>query len=959
MKNRKGKLLALLLLILATIFCLAVAAACDGGNKNSLQPPKPSDDPDAPHQHSYVLTSQTDATCTADGSKVYSCGCGASYVETIDKLGHDLGFVSEEGGAEHWQKCSRCDYATDPVPHSYDILVQVEREPSCSQTGIRVVRCECGASVKEPIDKTQLSFTVANRDEDCHWTECSECHVVEENSRRPHAFDVQLSLTPSTCTERGSRTMSCECGATSTERLPLAEHNFGKYMYDETQHWRACVNCNAEQTDTRADHAMQRTSGSDPTCTADGREDRACVCGKTESDVTTPALGHSWDKSEFSKRTIDGHYYKCERCGEEQKVQHDYQPCECPDGFAKSPTCGAEGHADEMCTECRYLHEYKIPATGSHVWSESDLRHNGTTHWHYCIVCNLSQGDETPHDWQWITVEQATCQHAGKQTEQCVCGETRGNKTVPQTEHKYTEKLRQDSTCSQAGSVVWQCETCNDEKTEVLDKLPHNWSAYTFDSDGHKKSCLVCGTEDRGNHNLVNTDGKSATCTSDGFSQQTCTVCNYVQRTVLKQTPHSYVYVENSEVKSTCTVRGYYYNECSACGDRVKVDAELAPHTLDYFEAKERTETEDGWRNHWQCRVCGKYFSSKDCHEELTEEQVFDRNPKTIVAESLAQLIEFAQNFVNAPSKDYYQVQAVVYSADIVDGSLLLTDSDGSCAIFAYADPSELVDLSDGDVVTVKGFLQRESDQEAALYQTKVVSVQSSDPDLVSLRVFTTVKAGNPTLYAVSETAEYFSILNFGNEVQTLFVNKLSIGEELTFTFTDYGKNGVKSVIAYAVVNDKPVVFQNGVCTITVEGDVVAEFVFAQYAAQTVKLDQIDTAQNGVIQHSPYLSYQYVGTANNYVNRLYAGSHLRFTLTGAYITRVEIEFEDYNSDKLKQNTVGVGTDELHKAQTDNGYGNLKAVLTFDKANRYGFFEYNAISQTRVLSITIQYETYNN
>lgn len=42
------------------------------------------------HTHAYTLTSTTAATCTIDGAKKYTCTCGATKTEKINKLGHSV-----------------------------------------------------------------------------------------------------------------------------------------------------------------------------------------------------------------------------------------------------------------------------------------------------------------------------------------------------------------------------------------------------------------------------------------------------------------------------------------------------------------------------------------------------------------------------------------------------------------------------------------------------------------------------------------------------------------------------------------------------------------------------------------------------------------------------------------------------------------------------------------------------
>lgn len=634
--------------------------------------------------------------------------------------------------------------------------------------------------------------------------------------------------------------------------------------------------------------------------------------------------------------------------------RHSCTPVDCPNGDAKPATCGVEGHADEKCTVCEFLYEYKTPATGQHIWSQ-DYKSDGTQHWKYCTVCKTEQ-DKLQHTWK-TEREEPTCKTQGYERTFCEeCGKIQKNTPLPITEHsyEYDESTRRQPTCTSKGTVTKRCVVCGDEQEELLDKLPHTWGELQFDGSGHWKTCSVCQTADRGNHNIVS-ERSNATCASEGYVDERCTYCGYTNHIVLpKTTNHQYVYVEGSEVPSTCTERGYYYNMCSVCGDRVRVESELAPHDLKYFPEQKRTETQDGWRNYWLCNVCGKYFSSKDCHEELTEEQVFDRNPSVVVTESVEQLFEYALNFKEEQSSDYYQVTATLVEADLGEGLLLLGDENGDHLFWAYfADVGDLYDLKTGSVITVKGFVKTESD-DVSLYECKLVFMEHTDPDIVSLYVTVTGDYPHAMLSAESETGESFWILSYG-VIQLTFPDSLLIGEKLTFSWEDYQGGHIKR----AVINGQSVTFVNGKYETTVNGDIFAEFEFtvSEYVNTKITITQVDTNHGNPTAVDPYLSYIYTGSFNSY-GRLYAKSYLRFTLTNAYITRVEIEYEDYNSDRLSQNTVSVGTDEAHKAQISNGYGNLKTVLTFDKADKYRFFEYHALSQARVKSITIHYETYN-
>ena len=62
----------------------------------------------------------------------------------------------------------------------------------------------------------------------------------------------------------------------------------------------------------------------------------------------------------------------------------------------------------------------------------------------------------------------------------------------------------------------------------------------------------------------------------------------------------------------------YISCECGANGTETFEVGEPKSHELKKVEAKEATETEDGWIEHWVCSMCGKYFADKDGTTELT-----------------------------------------------------------------------------------------------------------------------------------------------------------------------------------------------------------------------------------------------------------------------------------------------------------------------------------------------------
>lgn len=63
---------------------------------------------EVPHSHSYSGTITTQPTCTEEGVKTYTCGCGDTYTASIAPLGHSLSYhAATDSDIEYWT-CSAC-----------------------------------------------------------------------------------------------------------------------------------------------------------------------------------------------------------------------------------------------------------------------------------------------------------------------------------------------------------------------------------------------------------------------------------------------------------------------------------------------------------------------------------------------------------------------------------------------------------------------------------------------------------------------------------------------------------------------------------------------------------------------------------------------------------------------------------------------------------------------------------
>lgn len=114
-----------------------------------------------------------------------------------------------------------------------------------------------------------------------------------------------------------------------------------------------------------------------------------------------------------------------------------------------------------------------------------------------------------------------------------------------------------------------------------------------------------------GGHDLVDKDGKKATCTEDGYEAgRECSRCGYKEGfAVIKAAGHT-------GGTATCTKKAV----CEVCHQEY---GDIAPDHhedgLTYVEAKAATTQSEGNIEYWYCKDCGKYFANADLTEEITK----------------------------------------------------------------------------------------------------------------------------------------------------------------------------------------------------------------------------------------------------------------------------------------------------------------------------------------------------
>ena len=119
--------------------------------------------------------------------------------------------------------------------------------------------------------------------------------------------------------------------------------------------------------------------------------------------------------------------------------------------IVRPATEDADGEREFTCVKCGYAYRDVIPLTGHHrgPWVV-EVEPTCTTEGYRYRACTHYEGD-THYEEEAIPALSAT------------------------GEHTWTEVAREDATCEEAGSVIYTCSVCGEQRTEVLEPLGHEW----------------------------------------------------------------------------------------------------------------------------------------------------------------------------------------------------------------------------------------------------------------------------------------------------------------------------------------------------------------------------------------------------------------------------------------------------------------------------------------------------
>jgi len=518
--------------------------------------------------HTLIYHEGVDATCTTSGYKAYEeCSvCGYNNFERINILGHDLtkhpylAPTCETPGHPEYEECNRCDYTT---------FREYEAIGHDYQAVITDASCET---------QGYTTHTCLN---------CNEVYYDNYVEALGH-IEVVDQAVPATCTQNGltegKHCNRCHVVLVKQEETNALGHDYINPVYTWNDDY-SIVSASASCSRNCGRTLNQRASVTyeivqEPTCldtgimtyTSDQFYNSEVFTVQTK-DVVIEALGHKYNSYTQEPTCEEQGYdvHTCSRC--DDKYNDNYVDALGHKEIVyeeQLPTCETEGHkAWSKCEVCNtiLIPEEIIPAKGHYFGNpvyEWSSNYTVITASHSCINDDCAYVEsESANAWYEITKE-PTCLDTGIKT-------------------YISASFANEAFTSQTYDEI----------------LPAN---------GHSYYTTII----------------DATCTQQGYSIHTCSVCgdeytdNYID-----VIPHDYA---ATITEPTCLDGGYTTYECVNCHDLYRSEyTQMLGHDYTKYEYKAPTCEEIGHEAYSECNRCG-YTTYKEIaalgHNEVIDQAV-------------------------------------------------------------------------------------------------------------------------------------------------------------------------------------------------------------------------------------------------------------------------------------------------------------------------------------------------
>ena len=408
----------------------------------------------------------------------------------------------------------------------------------------------------------------------------------------------------------------CSCAGVVGCKQAGEKHNFSEaFSYNETEHWHACTDEGCEEVSDSAAHTFgDGTITKEATFEAAGEKTFTCtVC---DYQKTEPVAKKEHNYSAEWKHSETEHWRECTDEGYEtltaDKAAHTFDEGE----ITKEPTFDEDGEKTFTCTVCDYQ-KTEIVAKKEHHYS-AEWKHNETEHWHECTDEGCTEVSE-------------------------------------KTAHTFDNGvITKEPTFEEAGEKTFTCTICGYQKTEIVEKKEHHYSAeWKHNETEHWHACTDEGCEevsDSAAHTFDNGEiTKEPTFEEAGVKTFTCTVCGYQKTETVAKKEHSY----STEWKHNETE---HWHECTDEGYE-KLTADNAAHVFGEWTVTKRPTLEENGEKTRACTECGYSESGVATMEDILENYVTVQNADIGAKASTDNIDGLSYNTSNATTSAVYKVK--------------------------------------------------------------------------------------------------------------------------------------------------------------------------------------------------------------------------------------------------------------------------------------------------------------
>ncbi len=594
-------------------------------------------------RHIYVATITKEATCSADGEKTYSCECGHSYTEAIQKNESSHSWVKGEAqNGVREDSCSACGTKKSVTVYegnntgSTNASDFKDKEIELNDANINL-----GNDVLDAIGDKNITISADKVEGDDKLDlGLSEEQLAQVGNNPIYNFTINdgtdnisqfgennfVTITlPYTLSEgedvdsiavwfinddgelesikatysNGYVTFQTNhfsyytvTRLTPAERCALYGHSYTEQVQEATctkdgYTLKFCVRCHAQEKiagDSATGHKFV-DSASSATCTKAGSITHTCEKCNYTYKTRVPATGHNYVEIENVASTCaaNGYVkYECTLCGSSYTVNDAKLPHVLKDETVL-PTCETEGYVFHQCENCTYNYSDNYTSALGHSYSVSEWTWADD---YSSAALSLVCGNDSTHP----LVLNATV----------TVDETRVECSADYLKTTHT------ATVSHEGN------TYTDVKVVEIGTINHTFGDdLKFNDKEHWKECACGEKSDVTAHTFESvTETKAPTCTEMGENTLSCS-CGATTTTVVKELGHNMV--KDEAVAPTCTAAGLTEgSHCSRCDHKVaQQDIPALGHKdSEWIIDKEETTKEEGSK-HIECTVCGAIIKTE------------------------------------------------------------------------------------------------------------------------------------------------------------------------------------------------------------------------------------------------------------------------------------------------------------------------------------------------------------